>query len=152
MASSKKDPVLVVVQLSGGNDYFNTVIPYTDPLYHDNRRTLGIPEDQVLPLDDEVGFHPNMGPMRELYKQGNLAIVHGVGYPNSIRSHFRSMDIWHTCEPDKNGTEGWLGRVTKELDPKKENVVTSVSFGDHSSHGKRQGSASRFLWPSPGAT
>ena len=129
MASSKKDPVLVVVQLSGGNDYFNTVIPYTDPLYHDNRRTLGIPEDQVLPLDDEVGFHPNMGAMRELYKQGDLAIVHGVGYPNSIRSHFRSMDIWHTCEPDKNGTEGWLGRVTKELDPKKENVVTSVSFG-----------------------
>jgi uncharacterized protein (DUF1501 family) len=129
MTSTKKDPVLVVLQLTGGNDYLNTVIPYTDPLYKDNRPNLGIPDDQILHLDDTVGFHPSMGPIRDMYKQGNVAIIHGVGYENSIRSHFRSMDIWHTCEPNKLGTEGWLGRVTRELDPNKDNVVTAVSFG-----------------------
>lgn len=129
MTSSKKAPVLVVLQLSGGNDYFNTVIPYTDPLYRDNRPAVGIPDGEILPLDDEMGLHPNMGPMRELYNRGDLAIIHGVGYENSPRSHFRSMDIWHTCEPDKLGTEGWLGRATREIDPNKENVITTVSFG-----------------------
>ena len=129
MTSTKKDPVLVVLQLTGGNDYLNTVIPYTDPLYYDNRPVVGIPEEQVLRLDEEVGFHPNLVPLRGLYEQGNVAIIHGVGYPNSPRSHFRSMDIWHTCEPDKLGTEGWLGLATRDIDPKKENVVTTVSFG-----------------------
>ena len=129
MASTKKDPVLVVLQLTGGNDYFNTVIPYTDPLYRDNRPAVGIPEEQILPLDNEIGLHPNMGPIRDLYNQGKVAIIHGVGYANSPRSHFRSMDIWHTCEPDKLGTEGWLGWATREMDPNKENVVTTVSFG-----------------------
>ena len=109
MTSTKKDPVLVVLQLSGGNDYLNTVIPYTDPLYMDNRPVVGIPQDEVLKLDDKLGLHPSMGVFRDMYQQGNLAIVHGIGYPDSPRSHFRSMDIWHTCEPDKQGTEGWLG-------------------------------------------
>jgi uncharacterized protein (DUF1501 family) len=129
MASTKKDPVLVVLQLTGGNDYLNTVIPYTDPRYRDNRPAVGVAEDRILPITDKVGFHPEMGPMKRLYEQGKVAIIHGVGYKNSPRSHFRSMDIWHTCEPDKLGTEGWLGRATKELDPNKENVVTTVSFG-----------------------
>ena len=129
MTTTKKDPVLVVLQLSGGNDYANCVIRYADPLYRDNRRVVGIPEEEVLRIDDQVGFHPSMGPMRDLYNQGRVAIVHGVGYPDSPRSHFRSMDIWHTCEPDKLGTEGWLGRATKEIDPNKENIVTAVSFG-----------------------
>ena len=129
MTSTKKDPVLVVLQLTGGNDYFNTVIPYTDPLYRDNRPAVGVPDDQILRLDERIGFHPSMGPMRDLYNKGQVAIIHGVGYENSPRSHFRSMDIWHTCEPDKLGTEGWLGRATRDLDPNKENVVTTVSFG-----------------------
>jgi uncharacterized protein (DUF1501 family) len=129
MTATKKDPVLVVLQLSGGNDYFNTVIPYTDPRYRDNRPAVGIPESQIIKVNDKIGFHPQMGPMKNLYDQGKVAIVHGVGYANSPRSHFRSMDIWHTCEPDKLGTEGWLGRATKEIDPNKENVVTTVSFG-----------------------
>ena len=129
MTSSQKDPVLVVLQLSGGNDYLNTVIPYTNPLYRDNRPAVGIPEGQELPLDDKVALHPQMGPMKTVYEQGNLAIIHGVGYANSPRSHFRSMDIWHTCEPETLGTEGWLGRATREIDPNKENVLTTVSFG-----------------------
>ena len=129
MAGTVKDPVLVVLQLTGGNDYINTIIPYTDPLYRDNRPAVGIPEDQILHIDEEVGLHPCMGPIRGLYERGDVAIIHGVGYTNSPRSHFRSMDIWHTCEPDKLGTEGWLGRATREIDPNKENVVTTVSFG-----------------------
>ena len=129
MSENKKDPVLVVLQLSGGNDYFNTVIPYTDPLYRDNRPAVGVADDRIIPIDDKVGFHPSLAPMKGLYDQGKMAIIHGVGYANSPRSHFRSMDIWHTCEPDKLGTEGWLGRATREIDPSKENVVTTVSFG-----------------------
>jgi uncharacterized protein (DUF1501 family) len=129
MTVTRKDPVLVVLQLSGGNDYFNTVIPHADPRYMDNRPAVGVAGDRVIKLNDRIGFHPEMGPFKNLYDQGNVAIIHGVGYHNSPRSHFRSMDIWHTCEPDKLGTEGWLGRAARELDPNKENVVTAVSFG-----------------------
>ena len=129
MATTEKPPVLVVLQLSGGNDYLNTVIPYNDPLYRDFRPTVGVPEGDILHLDGEVGLHPSMGPLSEMYNQGKMAIIHGVGYPNGVRSHFRSMDIWHTCEPETMGTEGWLGLATRELDPHKDNIVTAVSFG-----------------------
>jgi uncharacterized protein (DUF1501 family) len=129
MSTTRKDPVVVVLQLTGANDYLNTVIPYTNPLYRDNRPNLGIPEDKVLRIDDELGFHPSMGPVKRLYDEGRVAIIHGIGYANSPRSHFRSMDIWHTCEPDKLGTEGWVGRVIRDLDPRGENVLTGVNFG-----------------------
>ncbi len=124
-----KDPVLVVLQLSGGNDYMNTVIPYANSLYWENRTTVNIAEDKVVALDDKVGFNPSMAPLKKFYDEGTMAIVHGVGYADSPRSHFRSMDIWHTCEPNIVGTEGWLGRAIREFDPNKENVVTGVSFG-----------------------
>jgi uncharacterized protein (DUF1501 family) len=129
MTSTKKDPVLVVLQLTGGNDYFNTVIPYTDPLYYDNRPFIKYEQDQIIKIDDQLGLMPTMGPIKELYDQGKVAIIHGIGYKDSPRSHFRSMDIWHTCEPDKVGIEGWAGRVTRELDPRKENVLTAINFG-----------------------
>ena len=129
MTSTKKDPILDVVQLSGGNDYLNTVIPYSDGLYYDNRPVVGIHEDRVIKLDDKAGLHPEMGPLKKVWDRGDMAIIHGIGYENAPRSHFRSMDIWHTCEPDKLGTEGWLGRATRDIDPNKENVLTTVSFG-----------------------
>jgi uncharacterized protein (DUF1501 family) len=129
MTSTKKDPVLVVLQLSGGNDALNTIIPYGDPLYFDNRPNVRIPQDQVLPINDYLGFNPTMAPLKRLYDEGKVAIIQGIGYPNPNRSHFRSMDIWHTCEPDKVGTEGWLGRAIKDLDPRAENVLTGVNFG-----------------------
>ena len=129
MTASKKDPVLVVLQLTGGNDYLNTVIPYSNPLYRDNRPVVNVPEGKEMRLDDKAAFHPEMAPIKNLYDKGQVAVIHGVGYPDSPRSHFRSMDIWHTCEPDKLGTEGWLGRATKDIDPNKENVLTTVSFG-----------------------
>ena len=129
MTAKNKDPVLVVLQLTGGNDYFNTVIPYTDSNYYDARRTLQIAEDRVLKIDGELAFHPAMGPMKDMYEKGTVAIIHGVGYENSPRSHFRSMDIWHTCEPDKVGNEGWLGRALGEIDPSGENPVTGINIG-----------------------
>ena len=105
MTTKEKDPVLVVLQLSGGNDYLNTVVPYNDSRYYDYRPSVRIPEDRVLRLDEEVGLHPSMGPIQQMYAGGDVAIIHGVGYENSPRSHFRSMDIWHTCEPDTLGTQ-----------------------------------------------
>jgi uncharacterized protein (DUF1501 family) len=129
MATTEKAPILVVLQLSGGNDYLNTVIPYANSLYWENRPVINIPEHQVIPLDNAVGFHPSMAALKPLYDAGKMAVIHGVGYENSPRSHFRSMDIWHTCEPNTLGTEGWLGRAIRDIDPNKENVVTGVSFG-----------------------
>ena len=129
MVSTKKDNVLAVLSLSGGNDGLNTVIPYNNGLYRDYRPTLSLGENQVIPLNDEVGLHPAMGPLKRFWDAGKLAIFLGIGYPSPSYSHFRSMDIWHTCEPDKVGVEGWLGQVIKEIDPNAENVLTGVNFG-----------------------
>jgi len=129
MTSTKKDPILVVVQLTGGSDYMNMVVPYADPIYYDNRPTVGIPAEDVLPINDQFGFNPNLGAFKNLYDQGEVAVINGVGYPNPNRSHFRAMDIWHTCEPEKIAMEGWLGRVIRDIDPHGENVLTGVNFG-----------------------
>ena len=129
MVSTKKDPVLAVLSLSGGNDGLNTIVPRNNGFYRDSRPTLAVSEDQLLPINDELGFHATMGPLKKYWHEGKLAIFLGIGYPNSSYSHFRSMDIWHTCEPDTQGSEGWLGRVLKDLDPNAENVLTGVNFG-----------------------
>ena len=129
MVSTKKDPVLAVLSLSGGNDFMNTVIPYTNPLYRDYRPTLAVPEDQVIPITGELGFHPAMAPLKKYWDEGKLAIILGIGYPHPSLSHFRSMDIWATCEPDELGLVGWLGSVIQDIDPKAENVLTGVNFG-----------------------
>ena len=103
--------VLVVVQLSGGNDGLNTVIPYADDAYAKNRIVLRIPSGQVLKIDDHFGLHPQMTGFRKLLEDDRLAIGQGVGYPNPDRSHFRSMDIWHTAKPGvEDKRDGWLGR------------------------------------------
>ena len=129
MTTEAKDPVVVVVELNGGNDYLNTVVPYSDPNYHDNRVKLRLGEDEVHKIDDRLGFHPAMGPMNDIYDRGDMAIVHGVGYENPSRSHFRSMDIWHTCEPVKVGDEGWIGRASRQIDPTGENPIGTVNIG-----------------------
>ena len=127
--SGKKDPVLVVVQLSGGNDFLNTVIPFTNGIYYDVRNYVGHKEGESLPFTDDLAFHPNAEPFREIYKDGKMAIIQGIGYENSSRSHFRAMNIWHTCEPNAVATEGWLAKVIRELDPNSSNPLTAVSFG-----------------------
>jgi len=129
MTSTKKDPVLVVLQLTGGNDGLNTLVPYGDPLYSELRPTMGVPVDRVLPINDYVGFNPNMAPLKQMYDEGKVAVIQGIGYPQASRSHFRSMDIWHTCESEKVGTDGWLGRALRDIDPHHENVLTGVNFG-----------------------
>ena len=129
MAGNQKDPVLVVVQLSGGNDFMNTVVPYTAGIYYDSRPVIGLKEDEVLPIHDTLAWNPNCAPLQSMYEAGEIAVVQGIGYPNSNRSHFRAMDIWHTCEPIEIGTEGWAGRVIRELDPGGHNVLTGVSVG-----------------------
>ena len=120
---------IVVVQLSGGNDYLNCVIPYEDPNYLDNRPNVRLNEDQVIPIGQGLGMNPAMAPIKELYDQGKVAILHGTGYPDPNRSHFRSMDIWHTAEPTKVGNEGWLGNAVNQMHPKHDNVVAAVNFG-----------------------
>src|SRR5438132_14148353 len=105
MALTNADPVIVVLQLTGANDYLNTVIPYTNPLYRDNRPNVGVSDDKVLPINDTLAFHPNMRPVKKLYAEGKMAIIHGISYATSPRSHCRSRNIWHTCEPDRVGTD-----------------------------------------------
>ncbi len=129
MSSGNRKKSLVVVELSGGNDCLNTVVPYNDGQYFDFRPTVRIEPDSVLPLNDEIGFNPDMTQIKRLWDEGKVAVIQGIGYPNPNRSHFRSMDIWHTAEPEKIGTEGWLGRAIKEIDPAGENVLTGVNFG-----------------------
>ncbi len=129
MTTANPDRSVVVVQLSGGNDALNTVVPYSDGRYYDWRTHVRIEQDQVLKLDDQLGFNPSMAPMKELWDEGKVAVINGVGYANPNRSHFRSLDVWHTAESEGIGTSGWLGRTIRELDRKAENVLTGVNFG-----------------------
>jgi uncharacterized protein (DUF1501 family) len=125
----RKPPVLVVIQLSGGLDFMNTLIPYQDGTIRDARPTVSVPVEETLPLDGQLAWHPAAAALKELYDAGNVAVVQGIGYENSSRSHFRAMDIWHTCEPNEIATEGWLAKVTQQFDPTSENPLTAVSFG-----------------------
>ena len=129
LTNGSNQNTLVVVQLTGGNDFMNTVVPYADGLYKDFRQVVGIPNEHVLPIDDYLGFNSDVRAIKDLYDLGQAAIIQGVGYPNSSRSHFRSMDIWHTCEPDIVATEGWLGKTVRILDPSTDNPLTAISFG-----------------------
>lgn len=129
MSSNTAENILVVVQLTGGNDFINTIVPYTNEHYYDARKKVVMAQDQVLPINDELAINPNAAPFKRLFDEGEMAIIQGIGYPNSNRSHFRGMDIWHTAEPDRVGNEGWLGQAVRELDPKSENVLTGVNIG-----------------------
>jgi uncharacterized protein (DUF1501 family) len=110
-----KDTILVVVQLTGGNDGLNTVVPFTDENYAKLRPTLKLPTAQLKKVNDKVGLHPAMGGLAKLLEDGALCIVQGVGYPNPNQSHFRSMDIWQAGSIAETPSEGWLGRALKDL-------------------------------------
>ena len=113
-AAPGKDNILVVLELTGGNDGLNTVIPYADDLYHKARPTLRQTKDEVVRLDDHVGLNSAMRGFRPMWDQGQLAVVQGVGYPNPERSHFEAMDIWHSADPKGIVKTGWLGRAAVE--------------------------------------
>jgi uncharacterized protein (DUF1501 family) len=123
------DRVLVVVQLSGGNDGINTVVPFGQRAYYDARPTLAIKEADVCPIAgaDGIGLHPALRPIAEMADTGLAGVVQGVGYPNPNRSHFASMDIWHTADPEGRGSRGWIGRAMDQPEPA--NGLASLSIG-----------------------
>ncbi len=127
------DTVLLVVQMQGGNDGLNTVIPYTDDSYHRVRPTIRIGENDALRLNDQIALNPNLSGLLELYKEGHVALVNGVGYPNPDRSHFRATEIWETAVPDRYETTGWLGRyldATAPINLAARNAFEAVTLGD----------------------
>src|ERR1700730_8548803 len=127
---SKKNQILVVLQLSGGNDGINTLIPFTDPNYATLRPTLGVANADVLRLTDSVGLNPNLSKFKAFYDQGKMAIVQGVGYPNPNRSHFRSMDIWHSASPDTFERSRRLRLYVSACQCAQDNTLPAISIGD----------------------
>lgn len=122
--------ILVMLQMSGGNDGLNTVIPYTDDLYYKNRPTIGIGRADMVPISDKIALNPGMAALKPLFEKGHVAIVQGVGYPNPNRSHFRSMEIWQTADPTATIVgEGWLGRYFDEDGHLRENPLAGINFG-----------------------
>lgn len=128
-ASDPNAPILVVINLQGGNDGLNTVVPYGSGLYYQGRPTIGVPQASVLRLDDMVGLNPNLATVKPLYDAGKMAIVQGVGYPNPDRSHFRSTTIWATADPVGLTPTGWLGRYMDTALADVDNPLKAVSLG-----------------------
>ena len=109
--------VLVILELSGGNDGLNTVVPYVDDAYYRQRPNIGIPKNELRIIDDHFGFNPGMAGFESLYKDGKMAIVHGCGYENPSYSHFTSMAYWHTAAPNSGDEYGWVGRLADSVAP-----------------------------------
>src|SRR6185312_2357342 len=117
-AQGKTDgKILVVLELSGGNDGLNTLVPFGDDAYYKHRPHIGIPKKEVRPIDDHFGFSGGMAGFERLYKDGKLAIVHGCGYENPSFSHFTSMAYWHTAAPNSGEEYGWVGRLADTMAP-----------------------------------
>jgi uncharacterized protein (DUF1501 family) len=115
--ASDNGKILVVLELSGGNDGLNTVVPYGDDAYYRHRPNIGIPESQLRIIDDHFAFNRGMTGFERLYKDGKMAIVHGCGYDNPSFSHFTSMAYWHTAAPNSGEPYGWVGRLADSMDP-----------------------------------
>ena len=122
-----QDRILVVVELSGGNDGLNTVVPFRDDAYYRHRPTIGIPQDQLLSLDEDYGLNPGALGFQRLWNDGQLAIVHGCGYEQPSYSHFTSMAYWHTAAPNRGNEFGWVGRVADAIAPTPQpNVLINI--------------------------
>ena len=127
---AQRSKILVALQMTGGNDGLNTLIPFAEPAYYQYRSSLAIPRSDVLPLTDSVGLSPQLGKLKDLFDAGKVAVVQGVGYPNPNRSHFRSMDIWHSARPDIFERSGWLGRYLDACQCGRDQTLPAVSAGD----------------------
>lgn len=123
------DPILVVIQLAGGNDGLNTIVPYASGLYYQDRPNIAVPAKSVLPIDSTVGFNPNLQPLKQIYDEGNLAILQGVGYPSPDLSHFRSTAIWESADPVGFTSTGWLGRYLDTALAGDSNPMKAVALG-----------------------
>ncbi|MCB0629380.1 MAG: DUF1501 domain-containing protein [Saprospiraceae bacterium] len=147
---SRSEKILVVVQLSGGNDGLNTIVPYRNDLYYQQRPTLAIPEAEVIKVSDELGFHPAMAGLRAIYEKGLLSVVNSVGYPNPDRSHFRSMDIWHTASAsDTYLSTGWLGRYLDHQCTGCDRPYTALELDDTLSLALKGAETNGFAMSSP---
>ncbi|HZX67442.1 MAG TPA: DUF1501 domain-containing protein [Candidatus Elarobacter sp.] len=127
------DNVLVVIQMGGGNDGLNTVVPWSDDAYHRARPAIALAENQILKLNDRIGFNPALKGLHELYQRGRVALVQGVGYPSPNRSHFEATQIWETASPDRPQQYGWLGRYLDRRfsnGAKPASLFEAVSLGD----------------------
>lgn len=132
-AEQRGDTILVVVQLTGGNDGLNTVVPFGDDNYRAHRSSLALDKKQVLKIDEQLGFHPALRGFARLLEASQLGIVQGVGYPNPNRSHFESMDIWHTAHSKVDKQQGgWLGRAfdAHQAELKKQSDTVAIHLGD----------------------
>lgn len=125
--------ILVVFEWFGGNDGLNTIVPYGDALYYKHRPTIGLREKDVLKIDAHFGWHKSMGGMKQLYDDGKVAIVQGVGYDQPSFSHFSSMSFWHTAAPNSGNEFGWIGRTASALDPSGARANMIVNVGDSQS-------------------
>jgi uncharacterized protein (DUF1501 family) len=132
-AAGKK--ILVIVQLAGGNDGMNMVIPYADPAYAAARPTIAIPTAQVLPLNGSVGLHPNFTRLKARFDKGQMAVVNGVSYPNPNRSHFRGTDIWESAVPDRLEAKGWIGRYLENCNCQRTDHLEAMTVGSSQSAG-----------------
>jgi uncharacterized protein (DUF1501 family) len=140
--------ILVVLELSGGNDGLNTVVPHADPAYYRARPRIGIPAKEALKISDTFGFHPSMVGFERLYKDGRMAVVHGCGYDHPSLSHFSSMSYWHTGVPNAGEPLGWLGRVADDhLNPATRNLI--VNIGTSQSLAVRSGRHSPLVFDDP---
>jgi uncharacterized protein (DUF1501 family) len=140
--------ILVVLELSGGNDGLNTVVPYADPAYYKARPRIGIAAEDVIKVHDGFGFHPSMVGFERLYKDGHMAVVHGCGYDRPSLSHFSSMSYWHTGVPNAGEPLGWLGRLADDrLDPSTRNLI--VNLGTSQSLAVRSGRHSPLVFDDP---
>ncbi len=124
------DHVLVVVQMGGGNDGLNTLVPFTDDAYYRARPRLAVSRNEVIRITGDLGFHPRMAKLKEMLDRGNMAVIQGVGYPNPNRSHFKSMEIWHTADPEGRSLRvGWIGRYFDSKCPGCEQPTVGFNVG-----------------------
>jgi len=121
--------ILILVQLAGGNDGLNTVIPVGDSTYHSVRQVIGIPDEQALSLGSGFGLAPQLTGLKGLWDKGNLAIIRGVGYPNQNYSHFRSMAIWQAGDPELKMHDGWLGRTLDQMESQQHDPFLGFNIG-----------------------
>lgn len=147
---SRTGKILVVIQLSGGNDGLNTIVPIDNDLYYGNRPSLGIRKDNAIVINDEMGFHPSLEALRPVLDRGEMSIVSSVGYPNPNRSHFRSMDIWHSAsDEDRQLQTGWIGRYLDSNCSSCSDPYHAVEIGDELSLALKGSQRDGFAMRSP---
>ncbi|MBE0609062.1 MAG: hypothetical protein IH609_06770, partial [Dehalococcoidia bacterium] len=129
VADPNNKKILVLVQLAGGNDGLNTLVPSADPAYRSSRTTLAVPEADVLPLAEGFGLHPSLVGMKGLWDSGKLAVVRGVGYPGQNYSHFKSMAIWQAGDPRLELQNGWLGRTLEQMESEEHDPFLGFKVG-----------------------